>query len=249
MENKKMKIRVSNATIILPKIEDEEIEKLYNNFYSWCQSEIDSNTLHQVEGVSYKTINRTISSEKRDLSWKTAKALADYKKTSLDHIFGLNNRPLDRQVILERYNMAMVLSLKDKSLMRILSEIRKEYDQIKRDDAANCSSHLAIPGFARRVNMVRLERNISLQALADSLGIKDLSLVSYNKLNSRGIRLKRLLGLSLSLGVSLDWLIGLISPQVIDDPILNRYILVSELPASSFEKYKKEISKILEESL
>ena len=103
---------------------------------------------------------------------------------------------------------------------------------------------MTVPGFARRVNMYRLEKSIPLSALAECIGTKDLSLVSISRLNKNGVRIKKLLSLALALNISADFLVGHKVQSRLEDKLMNNYYILCDLPLSSVNRYSEEISKI-----
>ena len=112
------------------------------------------------------------------------------------------------------------------------------------NDFQDCPSNMTVPGFARRVNMYRLEKSIPLSALAECIGTKDLSLVSISRLNKNGVRIKKLLSLALALNISADFLVGHKVQSRLEDKLMNNYYILCDLPLSSVNRYSEEISKI-----
>lgn len=235
--------RVNDTTVKLPQVTDAEIEKLLDKFYSWVEKEISTTDLSKTDNISYKTYERILSKDKKDINWLTVKSLADAANVSLDSIFGLKKN-LIRGLSKERHELALVIMSQEKDLSEIISKIHKEYETIILDDYEDCPGDMTVPGFARRVNMYRLEKNISLAALAESIGVKDLSLVSYKRLNANGLRIKKLLSLSLALNISTDFLVGHKVHGEVEDKLMDIYYFLCELPLSSINRYSEEIMRL-----
>lgn len=235
--------RINNSTVKLPKITDAELDRLLDKFYNWVEKDLSPKTIANTGSISYKTQDRLLAKNKRDINWLTVKSLADAVNVSLDSIFGFE-KGLLRGLSKERYELALVITSKEAELSDTISQIHKEYETIIFDDYGNCPGDMTVPGFARRVNMYRIEKNISLAALAESIGIKDLSLVSFKRLNANGLRIKKLLALSLALNISIDFLVGRKVHGEEEDKLMDNYYLLCDLPLSSINRYSEEIMRL-----
>lgn len=232
--------RITDKNVVLSKISDEQIDNLLDKFYSWVERTFSPDILQNIEGISYKTVERILGKEKKDINWTTVKVLADAANVSVDSIFGLEKNVLSG-LSKERYELALLITSCGESFSDTISKIHNEYISITMADYDDCPGSMTVPGFARRVNMHRLEKNIPLETLADCIGVKDLSLVSVKRLNKNGVRIKKLLSLALALKISADFLVGHKVHDEVEDKLMDNYYLLCELPLSSIKDYSEEI--------